>query len=122
MIKVTIDGKEYAFVFNGNTAELYAQVFGEDIIALAFLEEEKKTFFVKNQRGRKLAFITAYQAEPGETWKTLSRKLNKDMYMEWITKFPAGVFLVGEAAQAIQQEFGKALLVDASAKNPATQQ
>ena len=121
MFNIEIDGKKYDFVVNGNTFELYYQIFGEDLLEMAFTEKNKKTMLLKNQRGRKLAFVMNYQAAPGESWKTLTRKLNKDLYMEWSTVFPAGVFLVGQAADKIAQAFAESLLSDAEAKNAESQ-
>lgn len=96
MKTATINEKEYQFVFNANTAELYYQVFGEDLIELTLKLKEDKTLFHKRGRLQKLAFITNMQAS--KSIKELSNRLTMSMYFEWCEQFDAGAFIAGSAA------------------------
>lgn len=91
-----LNGKEYKFVFNANTAELYYQVFGEDLIELTLKLKEDKTLFHKRGRLQKMAFVTNMQAE--KSIKELSNRLTMAMYLEWAEQFDAGAFVAGSAA------------------------
>ena len=98
MKTATINEKEFQFVFNANTAELYYQVFGEDLIELTLKmrQENDKTIFHKRSRLQKMAFIANMQAE--KSIKELSNRLTMAMYFEWSEQFDAGEFIAGTDA------------------------
>ena len=93
-----INDKEFQFLFNANTPELYYQVFGEDLIELTLKmrQEKDNTIFHKRSRLQKMAFIANMQAS--KSIKELSNRLTMSMYFEWCEQFDAGAFIVGTAA------------------------
>lgn len=50
MVTVTIEGKEYNFVFNANTSELFYQVFNEDLFDITLKMKEDNTLIMKRNR------------------------------------------------------------------------
>ena len=50
MITVTINEKEYQFVFNANTPELYYQAFNEDLFELTLKSKDDNQILLRRNR------------------------------------------------------------------------
>lgn len=121
MKSVTINDKEFNFVFNANTAELYAQLFGDDLIEMTMGIKQDNSFLLKRNRLQKLAYIANMQAS--HSIKELSNKLTMMGYLEWAEQFDAGTFVVGtEAMEAILAGWTESFATTATPKNLTAQQ
>lgn len=131
-----INGKEYKFMFNANTVELFYQVFGVDLLLEISLagadlkkiqngtEEDKlkaATIFLKNNRIAKLAFITNMQAEKGIA--ELSNRLNMVDFMAWQNNFPLGTFYTNtDVITTIVSGWAEGMTTSTEVKNQVGQQ
>lgn len=85
MTSATINGKEYKFMFNANTPELYYQVFGEDLTLIMYETQKDNMTMLRGQRCPKLAYIANMQAT--HSFKELANRLTRETYMEWLEQF-----------------------------------
>ena len=136
MKTANIEGKEYKFMFNANTPELFYQVFGVDLLLEISLagsvlkkitdgnQEEKTkaaTIFLKNNRIAKLAFITNMQAE--KSINELSNRLSMADFMTWQNGFKLGTFYTNtEVITAIVTGWAEGMTTSTEIKNQGGQQ
>lgn len=136
MKTATINGKEYKFMFNANTVELFYQVFGVDLlleISLAGADLKKiqsgtdedklkaATIFLKNNRIAKLAFITNMQTE--KSISELSNRLSMVDFMNWQNAFPLGTFYTNtDVITAIVSGWAEGMTTSTEVKNQVGQQ
>ena len=105
MVTVTIEGKDYNFVFNANTSELFYQVFNEDLFDITLKMKEDNTLIMKRNRLQKLAFIANMQSK--KPIRELAGRLSLVQYFEWSEQFAGGTFsmntndLTNEASETI---------------------
>lgn len=122
MKSAIINGKEYKFMFNANTLELYFQVFKEDLATLMLFEfKNDNQLIMKNQRCPRLAYIANMQAS--HSFRELSNRLSMENYMEWLEQFPAGTFFYNvDALKAVVGGFNENIAASVEIKNPESQQ
>lgn len=115
-----INGKEYQFMFNANTAELYYQVFKEDLTIITLnLKNKDSQEFIKNNRIQKLAYITNMQAS--KTIRELWGRIDFISYLEWANQFQGGDFITNsEVSQAIISGWTENIVTTSKIKNPQT--
>ena len=121
METILIDGKEYRFEFNGNTITFFAQVFGEDLLALTFEAQKKKQILLENSRLQKLAYITNMQAECSG-WSEVKKRISIDNYMDWCEGFKPGTWIAGTPATVILTGWANNLVTETESKNAGSQQ
>lgn len=120
MITVKINDKDYNFVFNSNTSELYYQVFNEDLFDLTIKSKEDNSLLLRRNRLSKLAYITNMQAK--KSVRELSGRLNMTTYLEWADQFDNGTFLTGPAAMDIVNAWNDSFSTKSEEKNPVSPQ
>lgn len=120
MITVTINEKEYQFVFNANTPELYYQAFNEDLFELTLKSKDDNQILLRRNRLTKLAYIANMQAR--KTVRELAGRLNITTYLEWAEQFNCGTFLTGTAALEIINAWNDSFGTKAEIKNQESQQ
>lgn len=139
MKKAIINGKEYDFLFNANTPELFYQVFGEDLLLelalsssdlknaanISKLSEKEQleagSMFLKKNRIAKLAFITNMQAQ--KTIAELSNRLTYADFMTWQNAFALGTFYSNtEVITAVVTGWSESMTTTSEVKNQGGQQ
>ena len=120
MVTIKINDKDYNFVFNANTSELYYQVFGEDLFELSVKSNEDKTLFLKRSRLQKLAFIGYKQAQ--KPVRELAGRLSLVQYLEWAEQFDSKTFEDKDIITELVSAWRGSFQVTAEEKNPDSQQ
>lgn len=137
MKKAIINDKEYSFLFNANTPELFYQVFGEDILLELTLSNadmksaeelakltpkeqlEKGSVFMKKNRIAKLAFISNMQAN--KSIAELSNRLSYADFMTWQNNFALGTFYANsDVITAVITGWSESMTTSTTVKNPET--
>lgn len=116
MITLTLNGKEFNFVFNSNTCELYYQTFNEDLFELTLKSKEDNTLLLKRNRLVKMAYIANMQAK--KSVRELCGRMNMTTYLEWADQFDNGAFVSGETATAIVTAWNDSFGSTSKEKNP----
>ena len=120
MVTIKINDKDYNFVFNANTSELYYQVFQEDLFELSVKSNEDKTLFLKRSRLQKLAFIGYKQAQ--KPVRELAGRLSLVQYLEWAEQFDSKTFEDKDIITELVSAWRGSFQVTAEEKNPDGQQ
>lgn len=120
MKSVEINGKNYDFVFNANTSELYYQVFNEDLFELTMKMKDDSTIILRRNRLQKLAYIGNMQAR--KPVRELAGRLNLVNYFEWSDQFEKNEFMNQDVANGIMTAWNDSFRTTAKEKNPASQQ
>lgn len=120
MVTIEINGKEYNFLFNANTCELYYQTFNEDLFELTIKSKDDTTLLLRRNRLVKLAYIGNMQTR--KTVRELCGHMNMTTYMDWADQFNNGAFLTGEAAEKLVTAWNDSFNTKSQEKNPASPQ
>lgn len=120
MVTVTIEGKEYNFVFNANTSELFYQVFNEDLFDITLKMKEDNTLIMKRNRLQKLAFIANMQSK--KPIRELAGRLSLVQYFEWSEQFAGGTFMQADVIKDLVTAWSGTFETTAEEKNPDSQQ
>lgn len=120
MLTVNINDKDYNFVFNSNTSELYYQTFGEDLFELTIKLKDDNQLILKRNRLQKLAYIANQQAS--KSVRELAGHMNLTTYLMWSEQFDGREFLTGPAAAQIIDAWRGSFETKAEEKNQISPQ
>lgn len=120
MKTINIEGKDYNFLFNANTSELFYQVFGEDLFEMTIKMKDDNTLIMKRNRLQKLAFIANMQSK--KPIRELAGRLSLAQYFEWSEQFSTGTFLQADLIRELVGAWSGSYETTAEEKNPVSQQ
>ena len=120
MLELTINDKQYQFVFNSNTSEIYYQTFGEDLFEMTMKLKEDNQLLLKRNRLQKLAYVANMQSK--KTVRELAGRLNLSTYLDWAEQFSGREFLTGPAAAQIIDAWRGSFETKSEIKNPDSPQ